>query len=150
MKKTFFYLFLAVGLCGCKTTSSPVSHAAFTAAVTLGTQYGIETHPEALPYIRAATPVVCAVANGTNFSPAAVVAALDRSGLTNASAKLIINGSLAILNVVVIAVGPTNQTEIAAYGKDLCNGLTAAIPSNGSVAARRSKLARLTTPHLLP
>lgn len=121
-----------------------MTHAALTAAVTLGEQYGIESHPEVLPYLRAATPVVCAVAHGTNANPAAVVDALMASGLgTNAEAKIIINGSLALLNIAVAGVG-TNQPEVTLYVLDLCNGMQAGLPPPGPARAKRKAL----PPHL--
>lgn len=135
MIRSLSVLMLGLLLAGCTSQNQgPMSHAAFTAAVTLGEQIGLETHPEAVPYVRAAVPVVCAVANGTNVSPAEIVAALEKANVTNATAKLIINGSLSLLNIVVAGVG-TNETEIRLYGKDLCNGMQAGLPTENSTHA---------------
>ncbi len=144
---------LSVVLCGCKTPSGPVSHAAFTAAVTLGEQFALESHPEATPFVRVGAQAVCAAAAGTNVSPAAIVQALNVAGVTNATAKLIINSSLALFNVVIVAAG-TNQTEMRAYAQDLCTGMQAGLPpalANRDVAVRRARItSRVNAPHLLP
>lgn len=139
---------ILAGVCllfmGCTgPNQGPMTHAAFTAAVTLGEQIGLETHPEATPYVRAAVPVVCAVANGTNVTPAEIVKALEAANVTNVTAKLIINGGLAIFNVVVTGLG-TNQTEIRAYGQDLCDGMRAGLPPESAMARKAS----LLPPHL--
>ncbi len=116
-------------LTGCQNPNTrPMTHAAFTAAVTLGEQFALEQHPEATPYVRAAVPVVCGVANGTNVSPQAIVSALEAANVTNATTKMIINSSLALFNVVISGLS-TNQTEIRLYAVDLCNGMTAGLPS---------------------
>jgi len=121
-----------------------MSHAAFTAAVTLGEQIGLETHPEATPHVRAAVPVVCAVANGTNVTPSEIVKALEAANVTNVTARLIINGSLSLLNVVVSGLS-TNDTEIRLYGKDLCNGMQAGLPPGNPALL---KAAKPLPPHL--
>jgi len=131
-------------LAGCTNPGGQaMSHAAFTAAVTLGEQFALEQHPEAVPYVRAAVPVVCSVANGTNVSPQAIVSALEAANVTNATTKLIINSSLALFNVVISGVS-TNQTEIRLYAQNLCYGMTAGLPSTLS----EKKSVRLTAPHL--
>jgi len=122
-----------------------MTHAAFTAAVTLGEQLALEQKPEAIPYVRAAARVVCAAADGTNVSPASIVDALQAAGVTNQTAKIVINGSLAIFNVVVSGLG-TNESEIRLYGQDLCSGLTAGLPDAGSVLTVRKT--QLLPPHL--
>jgi len=136
-----------VALCGCGTTNTgQMSHALLQASVTLGEQYALQQHPEAIPYIKAATPVVCAVAHGTNANPAAVVDALYVSGLgTNDTAKLIINGSIALLNIAVASVGGTNQPEISAYVTDVCVGMQNGLPGAPMMAKHANAL---TSPHL--
>lgn len=114
---------------GCSTAQGPISHAAFTAAVTIGEQIALETHPEATPYLRIAVPVVCSVANGTNVSPAAIVAALEAANVTNRTTRLIINSSLTLFNVVI--TGATNQSEVRVYAQDLCNGMISGLPPTG-------------------
>lgn len=130
-------------LTGCQSPNAgPMTHAAFTAAVTLGEQFALESKPEAIPYVRAAVPVVCGVANSTNASPAEVVAALQKAGITNAEAKIVINGGIALFNVVVSGIG-TNQAEIQLYATDLCNGMQAGLPPE-NITAKMTPL----PPHL--
>lgn len=138
---------LSLGVAGCKTKPNigPMTHAAFTAAVTLGEQYALEKHPESVPYVRAGSLVVCSVANGTNVSAQAIVDALKAAGVTNATAKLIINGALAIFNVVTANLS-TNQTELRAYAQDLCNGMVAGLPPERGPA--RNRRVKALHPHL--
>lgn len=128
---------LLVSGCG-SPNASVMSHTAFRAAVTLGEQIALDVHPEATPYVRAATPVVCGVANSSNISPAAIVAALDAAGVTNKTTRDLVNGSLAILNVIVASIG-TNQTELRLYGQDLCAGMTDGLPPVNAVARAMSQ-----------
>ena len=130
-------------LAGCASNPA-ITHAAFTQAVTLGEQIGLETHPEATPYVRAAVPVVCSVANGTNVSPAEIVSALEKAGVTNVTAKIIINGSLALFNVAVSGL-ITNQTEVRLYAQDLCNGMQAGLPLGNP---KHGLTAKVLPPHL--
>ncbi len=122
-----------------------MSHAAFQSAVMLGEQFAIETHPEAVPYLRLATPIVCAAANGTNVSPAQIVAALQAAGITDPATKLILNGSLALFNIVV--AGITDQSEARLYAQDLCQGLTLGLPPSGPALAHAS-YKRKDYPHI--
>lgn len=146
MKKLFLIPILALVLVGCQSPNArPMSHALFTAAVTLGEQFALEQHPEAVPYVRAAVPVICGVAHGTNVSPQAIVSALEAANVTNATTRMIINSSLALFNVVISGIS-TNQSEVRLYAQDLCNGLTAGLPL-GSAGAERRRLMRLP-PHL--
>jgi len=147
---TVISLAAMLALAGCGTSNpnvGPMTHAAFTTAVTLGEQFALEQHPEATPYLRAATPVVCSVANGTNFSPSAVVSALEAAGVTNSTTKMILNGSLALLDVVIAGLNANNSSNYATiklYGQDLCNGLQAGLPPEG----RTMKLGQLKAAHL--
>jgi len=129
-------------LTGCQSPGGQaMSHAAFTAAVTLGEQFALEQHPEAVPYVRAAVPVVCSVANGTNVSPQAIVSALEAANVTNATTKLIVNSSLALFNVVISGIS-TNQTEVKLYAQDLCNGMTAGLPPGEPIGGKDRAMAK--------
>lgn len=143
MKTLLLTIGLAGLVAGCSTTTQPITHAALRAAVTLGEQYALQVHPEATPYLQAATPVVCAVANGTNANPQTVVDALS-GVVTNAEAKIIINGSLALLNVAVASI--TNAPDVALYVKDLCVGMENGLPPTGPNMRRAGKLTN--APHL--
>lgn len=118
-------------MAGCSTTPQPMTRAAVTGAVSLGVQIGTERYPESVPYIRAATPVVCSAADGTNIQPAEIVAALQPV-VTNDHAKMIINGAVVIYDVIFESYG-TNWIEHQAYLKDIlggvCDGLTQGLPT---------------------
>ena len=141
--RTILCLLPLLALCACKT-QSPISHALFQQSVALAETYALEQHPEVVPEVRAAAGVVCAVSHGTNANPAAIVAALNAAGITNANTKLIVNGGIALLNTVVVAIGP-NTNQIALYSQDLCIGMQQGLPVNGSRMRRG-----LVSPHLLP
>lgn len=139
-----FSLLLPMLPLGCKSNPQ-FSHAAFTAAVTLGEQIAIETHPEAVPVLRVATPVVCSVANGTNVSAASIVAQLEAAGINDPTAKIIINGSLALFNIAISGLS-TNSSELRLFAQDLCAGMTAGLPPVPTMAIRRSALASRPPP----
>ncbi len=150
MKKQIVLLMLPLVLSwGCKSNPQ-FSHAAFQAAVTLGEEIAIESHPEAVPFLRVATPVVCSVANGTNVSAAAIVAQLEAAGINDPTARIIINGALALFNVAVSGLS-TNSSELKLFAQDLCNGMTLGLPPAPTMAIRRSALAsRPPPPSTLP
>ena len=143
MKKLLILLPLIV-LSGCKT--GPMGHAIFTAAITTGEQVALVTHPEIAPDLRAGAAVVCAVANGTNATPEAIVAALEAAHITNVLSRVVLNSSLSIFNTVVASVGTNNTAQVKLYAQDLCNGLTAGLPP-GMTALRHNRPA-VIPPHL--
>lgn len=127
---------------GCAVTNpnAPMTHAAFSAAVTLGERFILEAHPEAVPHVRIATAVICSAATGSNVQPAQIVAALTEAGITNAHAKDVINVGIALYNVVFASYGAdwvNNQPTLKLYMQDLCNGLTAGLPPESQALARK-------------
>ena len=78
--------------------------------------------------------VVCAVAHGTNVSPAAIVTALDAYGPLTPESVLIVNSALSLYEIIYAGIAPTNASP---YAVALCAGLeqglaftqTKAIPS---------------------
>jgi hypothetical protein len=76
MKKLLFCLPL-VFLFGCGTTNQPLTRTVVTSLVKNGIKWGVQRSTNAAPYLEAAAPIVCSVANGTNLSPAVLTAALD-------------------------------------------------------------------------
>ncbi len=130
-------------LSGCGTIQSPITIQAFQSTVTISEQFAIESHPEVVPEIRAATGIVCAEAAKTNTSPAGLVAAVNAANLS-ATGKLIVNSSLAVYNVVYAAVG-TNQAVIHEYENALCAGMQGGLPPENATVQRK---AILLPPHL--
>jgi len=143
---TCLFLLLPVLFVGCSSTNpnAPMTHVAVRSAVTLGTQFLLEDNQEAVPYLRAATEVVCATASKTNVNAAQIVADLEAAGVTNRTTRLIITGSLAIFNTAVAGIG-TNHTEVSLYAQDVCSGLRDGLPPVNAVA--RAMSAPLS-PHL--
>jgi hypothetical protein len=131
---------------GCSTVqpSPTLGPTVLTAAVSLGVSFGLEQHPEAAPYVKIAETTICAAAAGTNIAPADIVSALSGAGITNAEAKLIVNGSLAIYNVAYAQYG-TNLTKFKPYAQALCDGIRQGLPP-GNMTARASK--QVLPPHL--
>jgi hypothetical protein len=146
MKKTLTPILLAVALLGfgCTKPSGPMTHAALTAAIATGEQFALLSHPEVAPDLRAGADVVCAVANGTNASPEAIVAALTAANITNSESRLILNFSLALFDTATASI--TNTAAFKPWAVDLCNGMTAGLPTNSGHRNR----AVLLPPHLLP
>ena len=64
---------------------------------------------------------------------------------TNDTAKLIINGSIALLNIAVASVSGTNQPEISLYVSDVCVGMQQGLPGGPMMAKHANAL---TSPHL--
>lgn len=140
-------LTLGLFLAGCTTTTPPnaIGPAALTAAVSLGVSFGLEQHPEATPYVRVAATTVCGVASGTNIAPAQIVSALASAGVTNATARLIVNGALATYNIAFTYYG-TNLATFKPYAQALCDGLTQALPPSNAMAPKTKAV--VLPPHL--
>jgi hypothetical protein len=133
---------------GCKTAPT-FGPAIAQEAVTIGVQVGLVKYPEAAPILRAAAPVVCAVASGTNIQPAQVISVLQGSGVinaTNVQAVLILNSAIGIYTAVFDSFGANwtaNQPVLQSYLKAVCDGINAALPP-ASPTARSRKV----PPHL--
>lgn len=143
-------------LAGCSTTgtgANPMTTAALTAAVSLGESFALEQHPEAVPFVRAGADVVCSAANGTNIAPADIVAAMTAANITNDTAKLILNGSIAIYDTVFAFIGTNgiqSQPALQDYTKALCAGMEQGLPTAGRAArmARSGAPSMIKSPHL--
>lgn len=149
---------LVLLLTGCTTPgtgSNPMTIAAFTTAVSLGEGFALEMHPEITPYIKAAADVVCATANGTNVSPDNIVAALNAANITNDTARLVVNGSIAIYDTVFTLIGTNgiaSQPVLQGYAKALCEGMRNGIPPTASAMRRvtvgKHAPSEIKAPHL--
>lgn len=151
--KKLLLLVVPVGLlllAGC-ASQPKITQAFVRVGVSTAVQFGVSQDTNAIPYIRAVTPVVCAAANGTNFSPAYVVDKLQHSSANELSTPggiLIMNSVLAIYEVAYEALGGnslTNNPTAGAYLMGACEGLTAGLPSGFSNALRGTRPNR---PHL--
>lgn len=125
-------------LTGCATAPKPNPGPLLVElAVQAGTSYGIEQHPEAVPYLRAAAPVICTAADTGTVNPADVVAAIQAANLDALStpdAKLILNAALVIYDAAFSQYSATE--DMKPYLKAVCNGLTLALPTATRIPAR--------------
>jgi hypothetical protein len=135
MKNKLTVLGLALALAGivtgCGTTGKTLTPALVQIAVQTGTSYGIMKDTNAIPYLRAAAPVICNAAGSGTLDPTAVVAALESSGsaqLKTPEGVIIINGVLAIYEAVYDAYGTNVQASVVQpYLQAVCNGLNGAL-----------------------
>ena len=99
-----------------------------------------------MPYLEAATPVICNAAGQGQVNPAEVVAALQQvTQAKTPQAVAIINGALAIYEAVYAYYGTNVQTSVVEpYLLGVCNGLRAVLP------APPSSNLKLNAPRLLP
>jgi hypothetical protein len=143
---------------GCATTGASVlAPSIVKIAVHFGASLGIQKDPAALPYLEAATPIICSMSGSGPVDPAAIVAALESSGasaLKTPAAVLIINGALDIYEAVYDHYGSNVQASVVApYLVAVCQGLTEALPASKASpvtaeqnAKAREALAALTYP----
>lgn len=157
MKKLFISLatvVLCLGLLtGCKSTPIPMQKAVYVTTVSTGVAFGVERYPQATPYLRVAQPIICAAGNGTNVTPAEVVAALQNSPAANAVAtpegKLILNGALAIYIGVFDSYGTdwvNEQEQLKQYLQWTCDAVALGLPPIGTTNGLRSVVALRTLP----
>lgn len=112
---------------GCKTPA--MTQAIVQTTVATGVAFGIQKSPQAIPYLKAATPIVCSAASGTNISPAEVISAIESAnidGLKTPEAVIIMNGALSLYVVLYEEYGIDaikNQAQLKAYLQGTCNGL---------------------------
>lgn len=129
-------LALAGLITGCGTTGKALSPALVRIAVQTGATYGILKDTNTIPYLKAATPVICSAAGTTNLNPDQVIAALESSSaaqLKTPEAVIIMNGALAIYETVYDAYGTNVQASVAQpYLKAVCDGLTGAVGSRNA------------------
>jgi len=129
-------------LSGCATNpnATPIGPALLQLAVTTTAGVEIHNHPETIPALSAAKEIICATANGTNVSVAALVAALDARGNWNTDEWLILNGVIGVLNLAVNSQAPTtNAPNERPYLQATCVGLGDALAfarPPGGVASR--------------
>lgn len=118
---------IAASTTGCKTPA--MTQAVVQTTVATGVAFGIQKSPQAIPYLKAATPIVCSAASGTNISPTEVISAIEAAnidGLKTPEAVIIMNGALSLYVVLYEEYGVDalkNQAQLKAYLQGTCNGL---------------------------
>jgi hypothetical protein len=135
----------ALFLVGCSTVGK-FAPALTEAAVQNLASYELGKNPDAIPYLQAATPIICNLAGQGVLEPAKVVAALDNSSiaaLKTPTAALIINGVLTIYETVYNTYSTNIETSVVQpYLLAVCDGLEAALP-NPTPTVRKYKEAVL-------
>lgn len=133
-------------LTGCATQNAPMTAAIVRATVATGALFGIEADPTVVPYLQAATPVICDAAGQGQLNPTDVVHALQSAGidqLKTPAGVAIINSSLAIYEAIYATYGTNVQTSVVQpYLQGVCLGLKDAVPQLGTL--------KLNKPAILP
>lgn len=134
---------------GCKTPA--MTQAIVQTTVATGVALGVQKSPQAVPYLKAATPVVCAAASGTNISPAEVVAAIEAANLDSLKtpeAVIIMNGALSLYMVIYDEYGTeaiNQQAQLRAFLQGTCNGLNIGLLGRSSLKNTKTSAG---TPHI--
>lgn len=129
--KTIICLALSACLltCGCSTITGKLTPPVVQQGVATGVSYSTAKYPTAIPYVRAAGEVICSAANGTNLSPAAVVAAVESSNATflkTPEGVLILNSALTLYIGVWESYGAeavNNAPVLKTYLQATCDGI---------------------------
>lgn len=134
---------------GCKSPALTKGFVRTSVATGVGLQ--VLHEPKAIPYLRAAAPVVCSAAHGTNISPAEVVAALeasDASKLETPEARLIINGALSLYMTAFEEYGDDLQSRplIVAILEGTCEGILLGLPPPTSIS--KANVLYINKPHV--
>lgn len=135
-------------LTGCQTSGGlnpPTTVAIVRASVSTGALFGMEKDPTIVPYLQAATPIICNAAGQGEVDPAQVVQALQSidPSLKNATGVAVINGGLAIYEAVYSYYGTNVQASVVQpYLEGVCLGLRDAVPTPGNL--------KLNKPVVLP
>lgn len=114
---------------GCKTVK--ISPALVRTGVATGVSYALVKYPQVVPELRIAREVICSTANGTNLSPANVVAEVNKISALSPETVLIINGSLVLYTGIWESYGVeavNNAPVLKTYLQATCNGITDALP----------------------
>lgn len=141
---------------GCSNTSPKMTKGLYVATVSSGVAIGVDRYPKAVPYLRVAEPIICAAGNGTNVTPAEIVAALQNSPAANAVAtpegKLILNGALILYISLFDSYGTdwvNEQEQLKLYLGYTCEALALGLPPTNQNAHVASVLqARKLPPHI--
>lgn len=115
-------------------------------AVTIGASYGMDQYPQSVPYVKAATPLICQMAGAGVASPAEIVSDLQSASASwpkSPQGVAVINGALAIYEAVYAQYnGSDIKKDMQPYMAGLCAGLQGAIPPSARSARNQ--------PHLVP
>ena len=137
---------IALASVGCKNTSP----AFYSLATATAVSYGLRNSPQTANYLRAVQPVACAVASGTNLTPADVVKAIDASGIAGNSdeARAIVVAAELLYITAYDALGSrTNAAAVRPYTTAVfCDGFAAGLAGAPSVRSRNAPAVRVWWP----
>jgi hypothetical protein len=136
---------------GCATQNKTLTAAVVRATVSTGALFGIEQDPTVVPYLQAATPVICDAAGQGKINPAEIVAALQSANveqLKTPAGVAIVNSSIAIYEAIYANYGTNVQASVVQpYLEGVCLGLTDALPQTGSGVVKANRPV-LLPPHI--
>lgn len=144
----------ALVACGGSGCSSPsVTKAFVRTSVSTGVAFGTLKEPAAIPFLRAAAPVVCSAANGTNVSPAEVVAALessDATALKTPGGVILLNAALSLYMTLYEEFGKDvdNLPQLQAWLAGTCEGILLGLPPAGPAATVVTPESPVAKPHI--
>lgn len=155
--KRFFLIPVALAVVlaftGCGTVKSTLKPAVVQSGVAAGVRFGVAKYPTALPAVRVATEVICSAANGTNISPAVIVAAIESSSyesLKTPEAVFITQGIVTLYSAAwnSFASDAVAQSEALPYLQAVCNGGREGLAGFSTAASRALAPGQLNWPQL--
>lgn len=111
-------------LTGCKTNDNAnVGPALLRLGVSTAAGYSLMKYPEAVAGVSVAASIICASAEGTNVSPAEVVAALNVYGEFTQQEWFIVNTAMNAYTLAFNGLSNTNNATANPYLVAACGGL---------------------------
>jgi hypothetical protein len=136
MKNILAASVLSAFLIGCATNPT-VGPAVTQTAVTGITAWALQTDANVRPYLTAAQPIICQLANGGTIDPAVVASALQSSSmneLKTPTGTIALNAILACYESVYYSFGSSvQQSQAQPYLLAVCNGLTTALGTTANL-----------------
>jgi hypothetical protein len=151
MKALALLALSALVLTGCKTANPAVTRTIVTATVSTVVAIGTIKNADAVPYLRAAAPVICAAAANTNLQPAEVVYALQASSANEFKTPIgviVLNNALALYVTLFNEYGAdwaSNAPVLQSYLAGTCDGIMLGLPAP---AARPRGVQKPLSPHV--
>ena len=123
-----FALVSMVFMTGCKSAPT-IGPLVVRQGVATGVGYSVLKYPTAVPYISAASVVVCSAANEANLDPALLIAAIESSNATSVKTPegvLILNSAFTLYTGIWESYGVntvSNSPTLKLYLQATCDGL---------------------------
>lgn len=134
-------LLVLIAVTGCSSVKSTLTPAVLQSGVSAGVRFSLAKYPSATPAVRVATEVICSAANGTNISPAVIVAAIESSSyesLKTPEAVFITQGIVTLYSAAwnSFASDAVAQSEALPYLQAVCNGGREGLAGFSTAASR--------------